>query len=141
MQHGTRVVARAGAERLPRDDVVHGDYSNSNILLGGSGNAATFIDCETIARGSRVRDLADLYRQSFVYPSGQNTGTDLLRDAGVAAEGARVFATCAVAVTYDNLAWWAENTSVTEFDQACRRLHRLFERLEEDLSSSRRATV
>ena len=134
VRHGTRVVARAGAEPLPRDDVVHGDCSSSNILLDATGSVATFIDCETIGAGTRVRDLADLYRQSFVYPSERNTGAELLRVAGVAAEGPRVFARCVVAVTYNNLAWWAEHRSVAEFDQACRRLHRLFERLDEALA-------
>jgi aminoglycoside phosphotransferase (APT) family kinase protein len=127
VQHGDEVAAWAGAAALPRTDVVHGDYSSSNILISPMNRTVTFIDCQTIGRGSRVRDLADLYRQSFTYPNPANTGTRLLRTAGIAAEGPHVFAKCAVAVTYNNLAWWAENKEAAEFDLACARLHYLFD--------------
>lgn len=129
VEHGDAVVAWAGLAPLPEADMVHGDYSSSNILISPSGRAATFIDCQTIGRGTRVRDLADLYRQSFVYPNTANTGSGRLRAAGVAAEGPQVFAKCAVAVTYNNLAWWATNKTAAEFDQACAKLHHLFDDL------------
>ena len=129
VEHGDDVVAWAGAAPLPGADVVHGDYSSSNIMISPFSRAATFIDCQTIGRGTRVRDLADLYRQSFTYPNTANTGSERLRAAGVAAEGPQVFAKCAVAVTYNNLAWWAENKAAADFDQACAHLHHLFDDL------------
>ncbi len=129
VEHGDEIVAWAGRAVIPGSDVVHGDYSSSNILLDPHGSTAIFVDCQTIGRGSRIRDLADLYRQSFVYPSPGNTGSSLLRTAATAAEGPKVFAKCAVAVTYNNLAWWVENKPPAEFDEACARLHRLFDDL------------
>ena len=107
-------------------DVVHGDYSSSNMLFDASGRAR-LVDCETAGRGSRVRDLADLYRQSYVYPDASSTGLPLLRAEASRLEGQLVFAKCAVAVTYNNLAWWAERKTPAEFDDACTRLHRLFD--------------
>jgi hypothetical protein len=98
-------------------------------MISPSSWAATFIDCQTIGRGTRVRDLADLDRQSFTYPNTANTGSERLRAAGVAAEGPQVFAKCAVAVTYNNLASWAENKAAADFDQACAHLHHLFDDL------------
>lgn len=129
MDHGREVTAWAGQTALPVSDVVHGDYSSSNLVLDPAGSRITFVDCQTIGYGSRVRDLADLYRQSFVYPSRRATGVGLLGAAAVAAEGPAVFAKCVVAVTYNNLAWWVEHKTRAEFDQACARLHPLFETL------------
>lgn len=129
VQHGDAVAAWAGPAPIPVSDVVHGDYSSSNILLDAEGSTATFVDCETVGRGSRVRDLADLYRQDFVYPDACSTGLALLRAAASVIEGPQVFAKCAVAVTYNNLAWWVEHKTPAEFDQACNRLHRLFDDL------------
>ncbi len=129
VEHGDQVVAWAGAAPIPTTDVVHGDYSSSNIVISATGRTARFVDCQTIGRGSRVRDLVDLYRQTFVYPHPANTGAARLRAAGIAAEGQPVFARCAVAVTYNNLAWWVENKTPAELDQACARLHHLFDDL------------
>lgn len=129
VQHGDEITAWAGQAAIPVTDVVHGDYSSSNILLEASGSTATFVDCQSIGRGSRVRDLADLYRQGVVYPSPDNTRSSLLRTAATDIEGPYVFAKCAVAVTYNNLAWWVEHKPPAEFDQACARLHQLFDDL------------
>lgn len=129
VRHGDEVRARAGEAVIPGSDVVHGDYSSTNILLDTGASTVTFVDCQGVGRGSRVRDLADLYRQSFVYPGLAGPASGLLRDAAVAVEGPAVFAKCAVAVTYNNLAWWVEHKPPIEFDQACARLHRLFESL------------
>ncbi|WP_157973727.1 aminoglycoside phosphotransferase family protein [Desertihabitans aurantiacus] len=131
VRHGQRIAAKVGAAPLPRLDVVHGDYSSSNILLGSADRPVTFIDCQTIGRGTRVRDLADLYRQSFVYPDPANTGARQLRSAALEAEGPQVFAKCAVAVTLNNLAWWAGNKTAAEFDRACSALHDLFDDIQE----------
>ena len=38
-----------------------------------------------------------------------NNGARLLVEAGIAVAGRAVFARCAVAVTYANLAWWTEH--------------------------------
>lgn len=121
-----------GTDRNPRSDVVHGDYSSSNLLLDAAGSKVTLVDCQTVGYGSRVRDLADLYRQSFVYPNFRATGVGLLRAAAVAVEGPAVLAKCAVAVTYNNLAWWVEHKTPVEFDQACVRLHQLFDAVHHD---------
>lgn len=129
VDHGDDVVAWAGSAPLPGTDVVHGDCSSSNIMISSASGAAVFIDGQTIGRGTRVRDLADLYRQSFTYPDAANTGAERLRAAGVAAEGLQVFAKCAVAVTYNNLAWWAEHRAAADVDRACAHLHRLFDDL------------
>lgn len=129
VEHGDEVAAWAVRVSIPTSDVVHGDYSSSNILLAHDRSSATFVDCQTVGRGSRVRDLAALYRQSFVYPVPRDAGTSLLRAAAIAVEGPEVFAKCAVAVTYNNLAWWAENKTAFEFDRACARLHWLFDGL------------
>jgi len=126
VRHGDEIVAWAGAVPIPKSDVVHGDYSSSNILIDNAGSAR-FVDSETVSRGTRVRDLADLYRQSFAYPGVLVTGLSLLRAEASAVEGPQVFAKCAVAVTYNNLAWWVEHKTAMEFDQVCARLHRLFD--------------
>lgn len=123
--HGDHVVARAGAPEIPVDDVVHGDYSTSNMLLTDHGTVS-FVDCETISKGSRVRDLADLHRQGFVHPGASHPAMDLLQAQACAVAGPQVFATCTVAVSYKNLAWWVDNRSLTEFDAACSRLQDLF---------------
>lgn len=125
VNHGDEIAARADCNQIPSTDVVHGDYSVSNIIIRDDATV-TFVDAETVARGSRVRDLADLYRQGFVYPDPAHTGMEHLLNAGQAIAGPRVFAKCAVAVTYNNLAWWVEHKTVEEFDLACSRLHDLF---------------
>jgi aminoglycoside phosphotransferase (APT) family kinase protein len=127
VQRGDDVAAWAASAPIPVSDVVHGDYSSSNILLDAGSGTACFVDCETVGRGSRVRDLADLYRQSFVYPDASTSGRSLLRAAATAIAGPLVFAKCVVAVTYNNLAWWAERKTAAEFDQACGRLRQLFD--------------
>lgn len=129
VEHGDEVTAWAGRVSIPTSDVVHGDDSSSNILLGPDRSSATFVDCQSVGRGSRVGDLADLYRQSFVYPIARDAGTSLLRAAAIVVEGPEVFAKCAVAVTYNNLAWWAENKTAVEFDQASTRLRLLLDGL------------
>lgn len=123
--HGDAVLAAAGWPDLPGDDVVHGDYSSSNMILTQGG--VVFIDCETVGRGTRVRDLADLYRQCFFYPEVQTAAVDLLRTHAVSVAGPHVFTACVVAVTYNNLAWWVDNKSAAEFDVACRRAQTMFE--------------
>jgi hypothetical protein len=125
VRHGDAVMATVGRPELPTDDVVHGDYSSSNFLVTEQGIA--FVDCETVGRGTRVRDLADLYRQCFIYPGTPAAAVDLLRDHAIRLAGARVFTACVVAVTYNNLAWWAENKSETDFDVACGRAEQLLE--------------
>ena len=128
VRHGDEVVARVGRASIPRGDLVHGDLSGSNVLLdrGDGGVTATLVDCQTVGRGSRVRDLADLYRQTFLHPGLGTEGRDLLRTEACDVAGPAVFARCVVAVTYDNLAWWVEHRPAAEFDRACVRLHRLF---------------
>jgi len=130
ISHGDEVVARAGAPAIPVDDVVHGDYSTSNMILTARGNVS-FVDCETIGKGSRVRDLADLHRQCFVYPGASTAAMSLIRAHACAVAGPQIFATCTVAVSYNNLAWWVENKSKTEFDAVCSRLHHLFNAVEQ----------
>lgn len=124
VQHGDDVATWAADATVPVTDVVHGDYSSSNMLLAADGSIR-LVDCETVKRGSRVRDLADLYRQTFAYPGTAADSMALLRAAASAVAGPRVFAKCAVAVTYDNLAWWVEHKTPAEFDVACANLHRL----------------
>lgn len=127
IHHGDEVTLWAGHAPIPVSDVVHGDYSSSNILLNQDRSRVTFTDCQSVGRGSRVRDLADLYRQSFVYPTPYNSGLSMLRTAAAIVAGPQVFAKCAVAVTYNNLAWWVEHKPKAEFDLACSRLHHLFD--------------
>ena len=112
--------------------MVHGDYSSSNVLIGATDRAVTFLDCQTIGHGTRVRDLADLYRQTFVYPDPANTGSSRLRSAAIEVGGLEVFAKCVVAVTYNNLAWWAANKPAADFDRACLSLHQLFDDTQTD---------
>lgn len=130
ISHGDDFVARAGAPAIPIDDVVHGDYSTSNMILTAHGEVA-FVDCETIGKGSRVRDLADLHRQCFVHPGASTAAMSLIRAHACAVAGPQIFLTCTVAVSYNNLAWWVENKSKTEFDAACSRLHHLFNIVEQ----------
>ncbi len=125
VSHGDAVMAAVGRPELPTDDVVHGDYSSSNLLATDGG--IIFVDCETVGRGTRVRDLADLYRQCFIYPGTPAAAVDLLRGHATRLAGPRVFTACVVGVTYNNLAWWAENKSRTDFDVACGRAQLLLE--------------
>jgi aminoglycoside phosphotransferase (APT) family kinase protein len=134
VRHGDEVAVWAGQAPIPTSDVIHGDYSSTNLLLDADGSAVTFVDCQTVGRGSRVRDLADLYRQSFVHPRPENTGLSILRAAAVGVAGPQVFARCAVAVTYNNLAWWVEHQPRADFDRACARLHALFDDLRDELA-------
>ncbi|MVA74993.1 phosphotransferase [Auraticoccus sp. F435] len=130
VRRGDGVVRRLGPVALPVTDLTHGDYSSSNLILTPDG-AVRFIDFETVARGTRVRDLADLYRQCFIYPGASAAAVETLRAEACAVAGPAVFATCAVAVSYNNLAWWAVNRSVTQFEGVCERVHLLLD----DLSS------
>ena len=138
---GALVVERAerlhrthGTAVLPVDDVVHGDYSGGN-LLRETGGRIRFVDTETVSRGTRVRDLADLYRQDAIAsrPASASqpalTAEQVLQDEAVAAAGPAVFATCLAAVSINNLAWWAEHPSPDEFDRVCTRVLALLARL------------
>lgn len=126
IRHGDAVIRRLGAVRLPTSDLVHGDYSPSNMVMT-AGRTVRFIDCETVARGTRIRDLADLYRGAFVYSDPSAVPLRPLCDRACAIAGPAVFATCVVAVSYNNLAWWAEHRPASAFDRACERIHVLFE--------------
>jgi hypothetical protein len=126
IRHGDDVIGHIGYLELPVTDVVHGDYSSSNMIVTREG-AVRFIDCETIGRGTRVRDLADLYRQCFVYPGTSLPAMRFLRDQASIIAGSAALATCVVGVSYNNLSWWAENRSGVEFDGACQRVHALFD--------------
>lgn len=125
VSQGDAVMTAVGRPELPTGDVVHGDYSSSNFLLTDGG--IVVVDCETVGRGTRVRDLADLYRQCFIHPGAPAAAVDLLRAYAIRLAGPRVFTACVVAVTYNNLAWWAENKSATDFDVACGRAGQLLE--------------
>lgn len=131
VQHGDHLIRRLGPVQLPVSDLVHGDYSSSNMILTLDG--IRFIDCETVGRGTRVRDLADLYRSCFVHPGPAPSVVRLLQDRACAVAGPSVFVFCVVAVSHNNLAWWAENRSVVEFDEACTRVRGLFDHLESTL--------
>lgn len=128
IRHGDAVLGTAGWPALPAADVVHVDYSSSNMILSRDG--VVFIDCETVGRGTRVRDLADLYRQCFIYPDAEPAAVDVLRSLAVTVEGPNIFAACVIGTTYNNLAWWVENKTTAEFDIACRRAYALFETCE-----------
>lgn len=130
VRHGHAVVRRLGRVDLPTTDLVHGDYSTTNLLLTPEGSVR-FVDAETIARGTRVRDLADLLRQCFVHPGTAPTVLEALIDHACSVAGPAVLSTCAVAVSYDNLAWWVENRTVAEFDHACERVHHLLDTLDQ----------
>ncbi len=132
VRHGDNIIRRLGSVHLPVSDLVHGDYSSSNMILTREGKVC-FIDSETVARGTRARDLADLYRQCFVYPGTSLTAMQMLRDQACAIAGPAVFSKCVVAVSYNNLAWWVENRSTTRFNEACERLHALFNNLAESV--------
>lgn len=128
---GDELIRRLGPTRLPVCDLVHGDYSGSNMIATRDG--IRFIDCETVGRGTRVRDLADLCRSCFVYPGPAPTVVRLLEDRACAIAGPSVFVFCVVAVSYNNLAWWVENRSAAEFDEARARVRGLFDHLESTL--------
>lgn len=130
VRRGDEVVGLVGWPVIPDSDVVHGDYSTSNMLITGD-RAVSFIDCETVGKGTRVRDLADLYRQCFVYGGASCEALDLLRTHGCEVEDPAVFVACAVATRYNNLAWWVENKTETEFNTACLRLQEMFDGLDQ----------
>jgi hypothetical protein len=130
VRHGDNVIRRLGSVQLPVSDLVHGDYSSSNMILTREGTVC-FIDSETAARGTRARDLADLYRQCFVYPGTSLTVMQMLRDQACAIAGPAVFSKCVVAVSYNNLAWRVENRSSAQFNEACERVRTLFNDLAE----------
>ena len=125
VRHGDALTAIAGRHELPIDDVVHGDFGVTNMLVTDQG--IVLVDCETVGRGTRVRDLADLYRECFIYPGAPADAMDLLQTHATQLAGPHVFTACIVGVTYNNLAWWVENKSQTDFDIACTRAEQLFE--------------
>lgn len=125
VRHGDALTAIAGRPELPIADVVHGDFGTTNMLVTDHG--VVLVDCETVGRGTRVRDLADLYRECFIYPGAPADAMDLLRAHATELAGPHVFTACVVGVTYNNLAWWAENKSETDFDLACKQAGQLFE--------------
>jgi aminoglycoside phosphotransferase (APT) family kinase protein len=47
------------------DDLVHGDYGRSNILIE-DGEISAFVDVDNLGWGNRVGDLACIYRQMIV---------------------------------------------------------------------------
>lgn len=121
---GDQLLRNIGRVTIPVTDVVHGDYSSSNMLLTERGTIC-FVDCETVRRGCRARDLADLLRQTYIYGSSPEAQKMLIEE-GCSVAGIEVFSVCAIAVAYDNLAWWVEHKSVEEFDRSCTQLQELF---------------
>lgn len=117
----TRLHRRHGTEDLPRDDLVHGDMSVSNLLRDAAGRVH-FVDTETVGRGTRVRDLADLVRQIRTTVGHDTLVTRMLAAEARSAAGQGVFATCLAAVSLDNLAWLAERPDDAAFDDAGRRV-------------------
>ncbi|MFJ3383546.1 MULTISPECIES: phosphotransferase [unclassified Curtobacterium] len=128
VERATRLHRARGTATLPTDDVVHGDATAGNLLRDQNG-AIRFVDTETVGRGTRVRDLADLYRQDAISRHPAPAAERVLEDEAVAVAGPAVFATCLAAVSIDNLAWWAEHRSPADFDQMCTRVLALLSRL------------
>lgn len=128
VDRGSRLHRTRGARVLPTDDLVHGDYSSGNVLRDTAGRIR-FVDTETVGRGTRVRDLADLYRQDAISSHPGRAGAQVLEQEAIAVAGTKVFTTCVAAVSLNNLAWWAEHRTPTEFDDACTGVLALFDHL------------
>lgn len=116
-----------GSETLPVDDVVHGDSSAANLLRDPAGRIR-FVDTETVGRGTRVRDLADLLRQCALATWDSTEAEAVLADEALTIAGDGVFTTCLVAVSVNNPAWLAEHRTIEQFDDACSRVLDLFDR-------------
>lgn len=127
IDHGDQLLRARGSETLPVDDVVHGDLSAANLLRDPAGRIR-FVDTETVGRGTRVRDLADLLRQCALATWDSTEAEAVLADEALTIAGDGVFTTCLVAVSVNNLAWWAEHRTIEQFDDACSRVLDLFDR-------------
>lgn len=127
IDRGDRLVRARGSDTLPSGDVVHGDLSAANLLRDPSGRIR-FVDTETVGRGTRVRDLADLLRQCALATWDSSDAEAVLADEARSIAGDDVFTTCLVAVSVNNLAWWAEHRTRAQFDDACSRVLDLFDR-------------
>ncbi|WIB60225.1 phosphotransferase [Curtobacterium sp. MCLR17_007] len=125
------LVAVAGTVELPSDDIVHGDLSASNIIVTPTGESR-FVDAETVGRGHRALDLADLYRQCVISGHAPETVFRRLTVAGVSASGSAAFITLIVGACLNNLAWHAANRSLPQFEHMCSRAQRVFHRVEGD---------
>lgn len=129
------LVASAGATSLPNGDIVHGDLSASNIIIDRRGHAR-FIDSESVGRGHRALDLADLYRQCAAGDSAPASTISRLVSAGVASAGVSRFITCVVGAALNNLAWHAANRALEEFEWMCGRVQRILERIQDDCTDA-----
>jgi len=127
VDRGAQLIRTRGSETLPSDDVVHGDLSASNLLRDPTGRIR-FVDTETVGRGTRVRDLADLLRQCALATWDSTEAEAVLAGEARSIAGNGVFTTCLVAVSVNNLAWWAEHRTIEQFDDACARTLDLFDR-------------
>lgn len=127
IDRGDRLLRARGSETLPGDDLVHGDLSAANLLRDRTGRIR-FVDTETVGRGTRVRDLADLLRQCAIATWDSTEAEAVLADEARSIAGNGVFTTCLVAVSVNNLAWWAEHRTREQFDDACARTLDLFDR-------------
>lgn len=129
------LVASAGSTSLPNDDIVHGDLSASNTIIDRGGNAR-FIDSESVGRGHRALDLADLYRQCAAVDSAPARTLERLAVGGVASAGLARFITCVAGAALNNLAWHAANRPLDEYERMCGRVQHVLERVRDDCNEA-----
>jgi aminoglycoside phosphotransferase (APT) family kinase protein len=89
----------AGQVRLPRADLVHGDFNSCNIFLHDSAVSGV-IDVEALGSGTRAVDYAWLLREAYVEDYGQEV-IAMIRSAGERVAGPRVLAVCMAATVFD----------------------------------------
>jgi aminoglycoside phosphotransferase len=89
----------AGPVRLPREDLVHGDFNSCNIFLRDD-TVSGVIDVEALGSGTRAVDYAWLLREAHVEDYGPEV-IAMIRRAGEAVAGPRVFAVCMAATVFD----------------------------------------
>lgn len=119
-----RLWSGPGPPRLPRTDMVHGDFRPANVLFDG-GSVSGVVDIEAIGSGSRVFDYATLIDHAAL----ADGALELLVAAAVEVAGPRALRACFALVVLD-LVRFMHGSPAVEEGHVRERVCRLTERVE-----------
>jgi hypothetical protein len=122
IEHYDAVLAIHGPVRLPRTDLVHGDFSTGNIMIH-QGRISGMVDIGALGAGTRVVDYAWPIRESFA-TNADPGAADVLRRAAERVAGPGVLALCTTATVFD-LARWTKMRTPEHLASFLDRMHLL----------------
>lgn len=129
LAHFDQVLAKYPDVRLPRTDMVHGDFNSCNILLYDN-KVSGVIDIDAMGSGTRIFDYAALLREAYVEGYG-GAVTEPVRVAAERIAGPGPLVLCAAATSFDIVRFKMRHQP-ERMDEVLDRLHQLAS----DLSNS-----